>query len=220
MIQVKVCGVRTPENAREIAACGVTALGLNFHPASRRFVAPELAADVAAAVRGRVEIVGVFVQQDVDATAEVARRVGLDAVQLHGDQSIAFVDRLRQRLPSSVAIWKALPVRPDVIEDVDALLEACDLAALVADAAVPGEYGGTGALADWELVRALHTTFAAQIPRFFLAGGLNPRNVAAAIRSTGVSAVDVASGVEVSPGVKSVAETLTFVQQARCVVRE
>jgi phosphoribosylanthranilate isomerase len=202
---VKICGLRSVEHALAAAAAGADMIGLVFAP-SRRQVSPAEGAAVAAALRAlgprRPRVVGLFVNEAPGAIAAVAATVGLDAVQLSGDEPAD--DAAAIGLP----LLKAL--RLDGSAREAAWLERAGPGCMpLVDAHVPGAYGGTGVIADWDRAAAL----AAATP-ILLAGGLTPANVAAAIVAVRPRGVDVSSGVE-RDGVKDPAMIEAFIEAAR-----
>lgn len=209
MTRIKVCGVTLPDDAARIAAAGVDFIGLNFWPRSKRYLSPDRAPLLASIARstGAPKLVGVFVDPELDEIQDIARRVDLDIVQLHGDESPDFVKRVSLALYRPV--WKAIAVRSS--KDI-AHLDAWPAEALLLDAPTPGR-GGAGAKFDWMLAREARERF----PRinFVLAGGLTPDNVGTAITNVAPWAVDVASGVEAAPGVKDAAKLDAFIGAVR-----
>jgi phosphoribosylanthranilate isomerase len=200
---IKICGVTRPEDATFAAQIGADWLGLNFWPRSRRVVGRSQAIEVALAARAAradVGLVGVFVDQPIDEVTELIDAVGLDFVQLHGDEPPAYVGQLGRR-----AI-KAIPLARS--SDVDRLDEYSCSTFLV-DTPSPGR-GGSGERGDWELARR-----AAQLHRVILAGGLTPDNVADAVATVAPHGVDSASGVESTPGRKEEVLVERFVTAAR-----
>lgn len=211
-VLVKVCGVRTPENAIVAADVGADLIGLVFAPSSRR-VTIETAAFIADGLRSHSAqapaLVGVFVNEPVDRVAGIAERLDLAAVQFHGDEppeTIAAIDR---------PVVKALRLGAAANLD-DArraaeryLASAVPAIALLVDSHVPGHYGGTGTRGNWELTALL----AEEYP-VILAGGLCPENVVAAIETVLPLGVDVSSGVETG-GVKDHGKIRSFVAAAR-----
>jgi phosphoribosylanthranilate isomerase len=200
-VKVKICGITRVADAELCVDAGADAIGLNFHPRSPRCVSVDTARLLAASVRGRALIVGVFVDATFDAIDEVIQTVGLDCVQLHGDEPPELLSRL---LPHA---YKAIRVR-DARSIADAARYGGDHVLL--DAFVPGEPGGTGRTFAWPLAADL-----ARQRRVTLAGGLVPGNVAAAIAAVHPYAVDVASGVERGPGIKDEDEVRAFVTAVR-----
>lgn len=180
---VKICGVTCPEDAVASVRAGADAIGLNFVPSSRRFVDRLTARAVADAVRGQVELIGVFADEEPDVLEEVRREVGLDWLQLHGRESPALVSRLPRA-------FKALGIagRADVERAVEFPGER-----ILLDAKVEGALGGTGSTFDWTLL-----TKSGLRARAIVAGGLNPNNVADLVALLSPFGVDVASGVEQS----------------------
>lgn len=175
---------------------GADAVGLNFWKPGKRYVTPERAAEIAAGVK--VKKVGVFVDEEISTMLEIARAVGLDALQLHGAETPEYV---RQLAPHE--IWKAVKMSGTVA------WPSWGVKTFLLDS--PGALpGGTGATFEWSLAAA-----AKAHGRVILAGGLNPENVAEAIRSVRPWGVDVASGVEVSPGRKDHSKIRAFVVAAR-----
>ena len=200
---IKICGVTRPEDAAFAAQVGADWLGLNFWPRSRRVVGRSQAIEVAQAARAAradVGLVGVFVDQPIEEVTELIDAIGLDFVQLHGDEPPAYVRQLGRR-----AI-KAIPLARS--SDVDRLDEySC--ATFLVDTPSPGR-GGSGERGDWELARR-----AAQLHRVILAGGLTPDNVADAVATVAPHGVDSASGVESTPGRKEAVLVERFVAAAR-----
>ena len=210
MFQTKICGVTNLDDARAAVEAGVDILGLNFFAASPRYVAPEIAQAIAATTPLAA---GVFVNSTADEINRIAECVGLDWIQLHGDEPAELLADIREDLPIiRVRCLGTLGV-PAILED----LEACrkvgrEPAALLIDARVPGQYGGTGHTVDWSAL-AEYRTWLGTLP-LILAGGLQADNVAEAIALVRPTAVDTASGVESKPGVKDPAKMRSFVQAA------
>jgi phosphoribosylanthranilate isomerase len=200
---IKICGVTRPEDAAFAAQVGADWLGLNFWPRSRRVVGRSQAIEVAQAARAAradVGLVGVFVDQPIEEVTELIDAVGLDFVQLHGDEPPAYVRQLGRR-----AI-KAIPLARS--SDVDRL-DDYSCATFLVDTPSPGR-GGSGERGDWELARR-----AAELHRVLLAGGLTPDNVADAVATVAPHGVDSASGVESTPGRKEAILVERFVTAAR-----
>jgi phosphoribosylanthranilate isomerase len=194
---VKVCGVRSLDDALAAADAGADAIGFNFWPGSKRFVALEEAARIAGRLPATLRRFGVFVDAPADEIERAFAAGAIDTAQLHGDEPHDFCR------PFAGRYMKALRLR-DLAQ-----LQGWDCELLLVDADAPG-YGGSGTTADWSLAKA-----AAANRRILLAGGLTPDNVAAAIAAVGPYGVDVASGVERSPGVKDPRKIAAFVAAAR-----
>ena len=188
MIRVKICGITRPEDAELAAALGASAVGMVFWPNSPRQVDAVRAKEIVAALPPLVSAVGVFVNQTGD-LRELAASVGLDAVQLHGDEPpesyrelpIRTIKAIGVTGPASVARAAAVPRRTTV------LLDAHD----------PVRRGGTGERLDWSVAAVI-----ARARPVILSGGLNPGNVTLAIDTVRPAAIDVSSGVESAPGRK------------------
>lgn len=199
MVHVKICGVRTVDDALSCARLGASALGLNFVASSPRRVDVATARAIARAVRAsgaKTRIVGVVADMTLDAMRALLLDAELDRLQLHGDEP---PEALAPLLPQA---YKA--VRVATASDV-ARARAYPGHDLLVDAKVEGALGGTGHTFDWSLVTDL-----ANERRVTLAGGLRPNNVAAAIRAVSPWCVDVASGVERAPGEKDLDAVRAF----------
>jgi phosphoribosylanthranilate isomerase len=208
-VKIKICGVTRVEDAAWIAAAGADFIGLNFWPHSKRWVDAARAAELAAAARaaGPAQIVGLFVDATAAEIAAVHARVGLDIIQLHGAETpedAAAVARAAGR-----PVWKAIAAGGPGVGET---LEAWAVDAILLDTPTPGR-GGSGRSFDWSLARAAREREPSR--RIVLAGGLHPGNVAEAIAAVQPWAVDVASGVEVAPGVKDAGKVAAFIAAAR-----
>ena len=195
--RVKVCGVCRAEDAHLAATLGASAIGFIFWPASPRYCDPARAQEIAAGLPDHITTVGVFVDQPVSQVVEIADRVSLAAVQLHGAEAVEDFDRVRQPLIKAVAVTDSFV--PDLVDrlppGVTVLLDAHD----------PVRRGGTGRTIDW--------TTAAQVAarrRTILSGGLHSGNVREAIAQVHPHMVDVSSGVESAPGVKDAGKLQAF----------
>jgi len=216
MFRIKICGITSADDARAAAEAGADAIGLNFYPGSKRYVTPADAVMVFRALPTGVVKVGVFVNADVEHVCHTYDRLGLDLVQLHGDEPPEFVKQLGDR-----PVMRAFRLGEEGLEPVGNYLSDCKRLdcmprlALI-DSHVPGEYGGTGATADWKtLARYALDPQTVFVPPLVLAGGLTPENVAEAIRAVGPWAVDTASGAESRPGRKDPTKVAAFVRAAR-----
>jgi phosphoribosylanthranilate isomerase len=191
-MRIKFCGITRPEDAQWAEELGAWAIGMVLWPGSPRACEPARAATIARAHRRRVHVVGVFVNQPLARVVTIAEQVGLTIVQLHGSEGPAYCAEVARR--TGCRVIKAASVRS--AGDVRAL-EAyhCDYHLL--DGYLPGRPGGTGETFAWELVAAHHGP-----APVILSGGLTPDNVTAAIAAARPFAVDVASGVELAPGIK------------------
>ncbi|MGE3822431.1 MAG: phosphoribosylanthranilate isomerase [Isosphaeraceae bacterium] len=210
-VLVKVCGLTNVEEALACAQAGVDWIGLNFSERSPRRIDPALAAEIVSALPGHCAAVGLFVNSPPKEVASTADRVGLRIVQLHGDEppedlvSLSAFDVVRAfRLANAESIE-----RLRTFLDRAGALGRVPFAVLV-DGFVPGQAGGTGRLIDSDLIGSLPS-----VPRLILAGGLTPENVADRVATARPWMVDVASGVERTPGRKDLARVAAFVAAAR-----
>jgi phosphoribosylanthranilate isomerase len=190
--RVKICGVTRLQDAELAHELGAWAVGLIFYERSPRCCSIESAQRISAALRRQTPVCGVFVNASLERITETADVVGLDLVQLHGDEGPAFCGEVARRTGAKVI--KALPVR--VAGDVRDLGRYHVDFHLV-DAPAPGLRGGTGTTFDWELLRGRRS----KVP-LVLSGGLHAGNVAEAVARVRPYAVDSASGTEAVPGQK------------------
>lgn len=208
-MQVKICGITRVDQALAIARLGVTHLGFICVPQSPRYVTPDALTPMIQALTHSgvtVTTVGVFANAELDHITARVNQSQLQAVQLHGAESIAQCQQLRQSLPQTQLI-KAIRVRT---KDDLALARtyAPHVDALLLDAYHPQQLGGTGLTLDWQAL----TTFAPPCP-WFLAGGLAPTNVAQALSTLTPQGIDLSSGVECQPGLKDMALLQQLLQQ-------
>jgi phosphoribosylanthranilate isomerase len=204
--QIKMCGMKRLEDARFAAASGADFLGFIRHAASPRYVDTAYAKELLAWIYGPQKV-GVYVGGDARSINEDAQEIGFDYVQIHGDLSQGRLSDI------AVPVVRALSVGQDAVK-AQLLLEMDrvrnDVSFFLVDAHVPGQWGGTGQLANWDLAR----TLAASFP-IMLAGGLTPDNVAAAIEHVKPWGVDVASGIETAPAEKDFALMESFFESVR-----
>lgn len=199
---VKICGITRVEDALAAARCGARAIGLIFFPGSPRYIAPAQAADIVRALPPFVTAVGLFVDAAAEEVRAAVSRAGCQLLQFHGDETPEFCAQF------DLPYVKAVRVRPGV--DLLQYARAHRAArGLLFDAFSPGTYGGTGSSFDWNLVPR-----SVPLP-VILSGGLNPANVAQAVRAVRPWAVDVSSGVESAPGVKDAARIAAFMSGVR-----
>jgi phosphoribosylanthranilate isomerase len=242
MFRIKICGITSIEDALMAAEAGADAIGLNFYEQSPRYVTAQQAERIVEELRGtyaadEVAVYGVFVNASADDILWVIRDANLYGtdrglgIQLHGDEPPELIRELRSHgLGTSddllqafghaptVPITRAFRCQDSGLAQHAAYLAKCqELGALpqavLLDAFAPGAYGGTGQTVDWNAVRQRGESLIG-LP-LVLAGGLTPENVADAISAARPDAVDVASGVESSPGKKDYAKTMAFVEAAK-----
>ena len=203
--KIKFCGITSLGDARVAVDAGAWAIGMIFWPGSPRRCDPVAATELANAFKRRAEIVGVFVNPTLDDVVRTADAVGLTAVQLHGDEGPSFCAEAARR--TGCKVIKAARVRSGA--DIQALVPFHTDYHLL-DSHVPGRRGGSGETFEWELARAHR----GPVP-VILSGGLTAANVAEAIAAVGPFAVDVASGVEATPGRKDPAKLRAFADAVR-----
>lgn len=201
-VRVKICGVTRLEDALLAVRLGADALGFNFWPGSKRFLAPAAAREIVRRLPPLVTAVGVFVNATQDELLRAVAASGVQVAQLHGDEPPALCGAL------PLPVVKALRVRDAASLDALAAYDGL-VGAILLDSPSPG-YGGSGAAFDWSLAAA-----AAAARTVILAGGLGPANVAEAVRAVRPFAVDVASGVESAPGLKDGELMRRFIEAAK-----
>lgn len=196
-MMVKICGITNLEDALAAAEAGASALGINLYPRSPRYVSPHAARRLAESLPEGVWKVGVFVNEPPQRVAELAQQIGLDIVQLHGDEP-------PEAVPGQLRVWKAFRVGADF--DASKLgryvVEACLL-----DAADPEVFGGSGRTFDWSALPRL-------TGRIILAGGLDAGNVQTAVRVLRPWGVDACSRLESAPGKKDRKKMVEFIRAA------
>lgn len=188
-IRTKICGMTRVEDAQFAAQLGVDAIGLIFFAGSKRCVTIAQAQTIVRAIAPFVTVVGLFVNARADEIEDVLAKVPLDMLQFHGDENAEFCRQFQRPYIKAVRVQN----RGD-IETAAAVYT--DARALLFDAAVSGQYGGTGQSFDWQI---LPSTL---VRPWVLSGGLKPENIVSAIRQSNALAIDVCSGVEQAPGVK------------------
>jgi len=201
MVKVKICGITNWIDARRAVAAGADFLGFNFYPPSPRYITPAKARRIVRRLPERITVVGVFVNESEAKMLEIARAVGLDYLQLHGDESPELVSRLKPAFP----VIKALRVQKTF--RLAQLAQFKRASAFLLDGFQPRRYGGTGKTFNWSMARRARGN-----GKIFLAGGLTPQNVAAAIRAARPYGVDVCSGVEARPGKKDPSRVKAMMQ--------
>jgi indole-3-glycerol phosphate synthase/phosphoribosylanthranilate isomerase len=199
--EIKICGINSVENARKVMATPASYMGLIFATKSPRYVSLERAMEIASLATSKKRV-GVFLDNPIEVVADYARKLTLAAVQLHGNESIEYMQTLRTLLPESCEIWaveSVLQTQADltvfIAHTLAPKLEVADKVLL--DCKIGDQVGGTGATFNWRLLEDVP-----QKHKLILAGGLAPSNIQAA-RKTQVAILDVNSGVEESPAEKS-----------------
>lgn len=200
MSRVKICGIRTLEEARMASRAGVWAIGEVLAP-SRRRIEVDQAAAINRELTGGILKVGVFVNEQLDSIKYIVRNCGLDMVQLHGDEAPELLEEIE------VPVIKAFPVQGPIDPDY---VRRWRPWAYLFDTAVNGQCGGSGRSFNWDYLQAVQDW-----PNLILAGGLNADNVAAALRRLRPMALDVSSGVEFAGGGKDPLKIDQFMNEVR-----
>jgi phosphoribosylanthranilate isomerase len=209
MTKIKICGIKTLSDAQTAIEAGADYLGFNFFPKSVRFIEVQKFIEIGAVLKKTypsIKLVGVFVNSSMDEINSILETGILDLIQLHGDESPEFCAAFKNKA------YKAFRGVPKAEAGFFTRSEA---PAFLVDAAVNGSYGGTGLTADWSAA----STLAKHYP-LFLAGGLKPENVAEAVQHVNPWGVDVASGVESSPGKKDVGKMHAFIRTVHSIRNE
>ncbi|MBI3541458.1 MAG: phosphoribosylanthranilate isomerase [Deltaproteobacteria bacterium] len=188
MTLVKICGITNLEDALAAVELGADALGFNFYKKSSRTVDPDLVQEILQEIPRAVWRVGVFVNEPEQYVVDICHQLELDYLQFHGDETPYYCEQF------ATPYWKAFRLND---EKSLQLMKKYRGDYYLIDAAVEGAYGGTGMTGNWDLARE-----AKKMGKIILAGGLTPENVELAIRTVKPDGVDVASGVELSPGRK------------------
>ena len=199
MTKVKICGIKTVADALAAMDAGADLIGFNFYPKSPRYISVGQCRDIMSVMRryGHIQYVGVFVNSSLEDVRATMETCGLRFAQLHGDESPEMLSSLN---------GKAFKAFRGIPQEINGFTRQ-DAPAFLVDAAVKGVYGGSGITADWSGAAEL----AKKYP-LLLAGGLTPENVADAVRQVKPWGVDVASGVEYTPGQKDLRKMKEFVQ--------
>jgi phosphoribosylanthranilate isomerase len=194
--RIKVCGITRPEDATKAAAMGVDALGFIFADRSPRCISPEKVWKIVKQIPSFVSSVGVFVNSNIEEVKQIVDNCGLSQVQLHGDESVEYCRALKH-WRRSLSVCKAFRVKSQGTgREINAYRG--DVDSMLLDTYTKGTAGGTGETFDWTIIEHLDLK-----KPLILAGGLNPDNIVDAIRVVNPFAVDVNSGIENSPGIKS-----------------
>jgi phosphoribosylanthranilate isomerase len=207
MVKIKICGITNLYDALLAADLGADALGFIFYAKSPRNVAPETAREIIAQLPSFVTSVGVFVDEEAAVVQDLAAKVGLDWVQLHGQESPDYCRSLGRRVIKGFRIKDESSLRD--LEPFQGAIQA-----FLLDTYRKGQVGGTGETFDWRLARE-----AKRYGQIILAGGLTPDNIAQAIQVAQSQAVDTASGTEAAPGKKDPGKLRAFFSAVKGISR-
>ena len=204
-MRIKICGITRPDQGCAIAQMGATMLGFICVRCSPRYATSEQIRRILENLPNSIQTIGVFANVSVEEIYQTVRETGLTGVQLHGDESTDFCDRLRQILPDTELI-KALRVKSPAT-----LIQAQDyfnyIDSLLLDAYHPQQLGGTGQRLDWQILKPFSPPCS-----WFLAGGLTPDNIGEALQQLQPDGIDLSSGVERSAGDKDLAKVSQLFQ--------
>jgi len=208
MIKVKICGIKNIDDALFAASAGADAIGVVNVKESKRFAGLDDARKIFEALPPFVSRVLVASPKGIREIKDI-ERTGADCIQLHGEEDIMFIKEIRES--THLKLLMQLPViGKETIDDAGAYAGLVD--AILLDTKTKGVIGGTGVIHDWNISRKIVETIKKPV---MLAGGLNPGNVIEAIEKVGPYAVDAASGVEFSPGVKDKAKIEEFIKKVK-----
>jgi len=199
--KIKICGLTNMEDAMLAAELGADALGFIFYGQSKRYVDPEIARSIVSSLPPFITTVGVFVNQSLNEIVAIKDKVGIDAAQLHGDETPEFCSLV------PLKVIKAIRVKGDFDEHTVAQYP---VQAILFDTYSDVEYGGTGKSFNWGILQNISNP-----SKIILSGGLSPENVAEAISTVKPYAVDVSSGVEDSPGKKDHMKLRKFIEAVK-----
>jgi len=205
-VKVKICGITNLEDALHAAESGADDLGFNFFEKSSRYIAPHNALGIIEKLPIGLKKIGVFVNEESERISELVDTLNLECVQLHGDEDHPFIAELRQQ--TDAKIIKAFRISSSFDPNT---ISSFEVDGVLLDTYSAEAFGGTGETFNWQTALAIKEI----VPDFYLAGGLTPDNLEEAIRTVRPYAVDVASGVESSPGKKDPAKVATFIKLAK-----
>ncbi len=195
-MRIKICGITKAEQGKAIATLGVTALGFICVPTSPRYVTAAQIRVIVEQLPKHIDRIGVFANAKIEEICQVIEQSNLNGVQLHGNETPEFCQKLRQSL-TEIEIIKAFRIK--TIEDLSQVeADPDNIDTILLDAYHPQKLGGTGKTIDWSILQDFHPSCP-----WFLAGGLNPDNVIEAISQVKPNGIDISSGVEASPGDKN-----------------
>jgi phosphoribosylanthranilate isomerase len=206
MTLIKICGITNLEDAVAAVAAGADALGFNFYKPSPRYITPQNAREIIEHLQDSILKVGVFVNEDSEIVQDIANESGINALQLHGDESPDYC----HELAANHYVIKVLAVPSDFDPK---LPKSYQVQAIMLDTKHDKLRGGTGRAFDWSIAQKISKT----VPNLYLAGGLSPENVAEAIDTVRPYAVDACSSLEAMAGIKNHERMRAFVTAAKSV---
>lgn len=204
-MKVKICGITRELDAILCENFGVDYIGFNFFTGSKRYISPDEARSIITSLQ-KVKPVGVFVEPDFDYIIKVVNLCGLAVIQIHGNESASFCNELK-KMASGCIIIQAFRIKDRLPDDISSF--ECDF--FLFDSFNPGMQGGTGRTFDWNML-PLIKPFAY---KSFIAGGINPENIDNLFSYITPFGIDVATGVEISPGIKDAAKVRILVEKVK-----
>ena len=204
-VEIKICGINNKESA--IASYGAKYIGFVFCEESPRFIEPDIVKGIIPYLSKNQKKVGLFVNAKINFIKKITLDLGLDMIQLHGDEDIQFIKNLK--VLTNKEIIKAIPVR--TIDDVkisEEFKEFCDM--ILFDTKTKNQFGGTGTSFDWKLLKNLKVS-----KKWMIAGGLNINNIREALEISKAEIVDISSGVEKERGIKCENKIRDFIKYVR-----
>jgi phosphoribosylanthranilate isomerase len=205
MVKVKICGITSATDANAAILAGADMLGFIFFKNSKRFIHPEKVQEIINTMKRQTPFVGVFVNEKKEEVIRISELLKLDFVQLHGTETPAYCHSVSEHTP----VIKAFNFQD--VRDAEAVLDYSNVIPLFDSKTA--EHGGSGITFDWKKLSTVIKDM--KINKFVLSGGLTPENVSEAIRLLRPFAVDVSSGVEVSPGIKDSAKINMFINAVK-----
>jgi len=191
-MKVKICGITRKEDAIICEKLGIDYLGFNFYSGSKRFIKPESAKFIISELK-KIKTIGVFVENDLDSIKKIVEFCGLDGIQIHSEQSPVFCNKIKREFPGLIII-QAFRIKSSIPENINDF----DADYFIFDSFDERQFGGTGKIFDWKILDKAGEV----LKKTFIAGGVNPDNVEKIVFLTNIYGIDVASGVEISPGIK------------------
>ena len=202
-MKIKICGITRKEDALLCSKYGADAIGFIFYPKSKRYIQPELALEIVRSLPPLLMKIGVFVNEEIGEVNRIAQLVGLNAVQLHGDESPEYVEKMTHSVIKSFGVDESFDFsKVDDYKNCNILLDVKD----------DKEFGGTGKSFDWNLIPENLRD------NVIIAGGVSPNNIKEIYSTIHPGAVDLSSSIEISPGIKDknkIIEVLNIIRQIK-----
>ena len=199
--KLKICGLTCPRQALKCFELGADWLGFNCWHGSSRYITPAEILEIMEFIPNSVITVGVFVNESPDSLQEIMYKTGMNMAQLHGDETLEYIHKIK------VPWFKAFRLTP---EFKTKQIQSYGKETFLVDSYIKGKYGGSGKTLNWEEISNF-----SKLGKLILAGGLDPENIAEAVKKVRPWGVDVCSGVESEPGIKDMTKVANFVKNLR-----